>query len=106
VGTATSEVLIELLPGAMLEDAMPSNAVVVQRFPPRLAIVSADETGIDSLRQNASVNAVFSGEVPAETLERFDQVARLFAAGWNERRRPKERRGEGLPWDAPGYEAP
>ena len=102
----TSEVLVELQPGAALADAMPPAAVVVQQFPPRLAIVAADETGIDALRESAAVNAVFPGEVPPEALERFDQIARVFAAGWNERHRPKQRRGDGLPWDTPGFEAP
>ncbi len=39
-------------------------------------------------------------------LDRLDQVARAFAAGWNARRRDKQRRGEGLSWDTPGFEAP
>jgi hypothetical protein len=39
-------VLVEFEPGAALEDAVPPSAVVVQRFPPRLAIVAADQTGI------------------------------------------------------------
>ena len=102
----TSEVLVEFEPGAAVEDAVPPSAVVVQRFPPRLAIVAADQTGIETLRESAAVSAVFPGEVPPEALEQFDLPARVFAAGWNERHRPKHRRGDGLPWDTPGFEAP
>jgi hypothetical protein len=106
MGNPTSEVLVELRPGATLEDAVPPEAAVVQRFPPRLAIVAADETGIDALRASASVSAVFDGEVPPEALDRLDQMGRVFASGWNERQGPKRRRGEGLPWDTPGFDAP
>jgi hypothetical protein len=99
-------VLIELQPGATLEDAVPPEAQVLQRLPPLLAIVAADEEGIRALESSSATSAVYAEDVPPEALERFDQATRAFAAGWNERRRPKERRGEGLSWDAPGYEAP
>jgi hypothetical protein len=106
VADLTSEVLVELQPGATIEDAVPAEAAVLQRFPPRLAIVAADAAGIDALRASAFVNAVFDGEVPPEALDRLDQMGRVFATGWNERSRPKRRRGEGLPWDTPGFDAP
>jgi hypothetical protein len=100
------EVLIELQPGAAVEVAVPPDLQILQRMPPRLAIVATDEEGIRALERRPEISAVFVEDVPAEALARFDEVARLFAAGWNERRRPKERIGEGLPWDAPGFRAP
>lgn len=106
MGPPTSEVLVELQPGASVDDAVPSAAQVVQRLPPRLAIVVADEEGIRAMERSPEISAVFAEDVPPEALEQFDQVSRAFAAGWNERRQPKERRGEGLSWDAPGFEAP
>lgn len=89
-----------------MEDAVPPQAQVLQRLPPRLAIVAADAEGIRALEDSPSVAAVFAEDVPPEALEQFDQVTRAFAAGWNERRQPKQRRGEGLAWDTPGYDAP
>jgi hypothetical protein len=41
-----------------------------------------------------------------EALAALDEGERLFAAGWAAGRAPKERPGDGLPWDAPGFEAP
>lgn len=106
MSSQSAEVLIELQPGATVEDALPPAVRILQRMPPRLAIVAADAEGIRALEHLPEISAVHTQAVPAEVLERFDQAARLFAAGWNERRRPKERIGEGLPWDAPGFQAP
>jgi hypothetical protein len=106
VGTSVLEVLVELTPGAAVDEAIPREAQLLQRLPPRLAIVATDEEGIRALERSPEISAVYAEEVPEEAMEQFDQVSRAFAAGWNERRRPKERRGEGLPWDAPGFEPP
>jgi hypothetical protein len=101
-----TEVLIELAPGTTTDAAVPPEVRVLQQMPPSLAIVSADETGIRALEAAPGVSAVFAEEVPPEALERLDVVGRAFAAGWNERRRPKDRIGDGLAWDTPGFEAP
>jgi hypothetical protein len=101
-----AEVLIELEPGTTADAAVPDDVRVVQQMPPRLAIVSADEAGIRALEAAPGVSAVFAGDVPPEALERLDVVGRAFATGWNERRRPKDRIGDGLAWDTPGFEAP
>jgi hypothetical protein len=106
VESSASEVLIELQPGAAVEDVTPPQAQILQRLPPRLAIVAADEEGVRAMEHSPGVTAVFAEDVPPEVLDQFDPVARAFAAGWNERRRPKERPGEGLAWDTPGFEAP
>ena len=49
-------------------------------------------------------NIVEAGALPPSLTE----GERLFAEGWLERqsRGPKERKGEGLPWDAPGFQPP
>jgi hypothetical protein len=101
------EVLVEFEPGAELEPAeSATGARVVQRMPPRLAIVAADADATQALERRPEVRAVFAGDVPPEALARLDEPERTFAAAWNARRAPNGRRGEGLPWDAPGFEAP
>jgi hypothetical protein len=106
VSSSASEVLVELTPGAAVEEAIPSEAQILQRLPPRLAIVATDEEGIRALERSPGISAVYAEDVPEEAMERFDEVSRAFAGGWNERRRPKVRRGEELPWDAPGFDPP
>ncbi len=105
VGDSRSEVLLELKGDASL-DALGSGVQVRQLLPPRLAIVAADEDELRTLERAPEVVSVFREDVPPDALARLDEPARVFAAGWNERRRPKQRRGEGRPWDAPGFDAP
>jgi hypothetical protein len=102
---ARSEALLELRPGAAL-DAIDSVVEVRQLLPPRLAIVAADDVGLRALERRSDVLSVHTEAVPADVLARLDEPARLFAAAWNERQRPKRRAGDGLPWDAPGFDAP
>jgi hypothetical protein len=106
MGSPPSEVLVELQPGAGLDDAVPAGARVLQHMPPRFAIVVAGDEELRALQRSPHVTAVFTDDVPPDALERLDPVSRAFAAGWNERQRLKERPGEGLPWDAPGFQAP
>ena len=59
-----------------------------------------------ALEQSPEVLAVHTADVPADVLARLDEPARSFAAAWNERRRPKDRPGQGASWDAPGFDPP
>jgi hypothetical protein len=101
-----AEVLVELQPGAAVEDAVPAGMQILQQLPPRLAIVAADDDDVRALEDAPGVSAVFPAEVPPDAMERLDQLGRAFAAAWNARRQSKERIGEGLSWDAPGFEPP
>ena len=89
-----------------MEDAIPPRGQILQSLPPRLAIIATDEEGIRALERSPEISAVYEEDVPEEAMQRFDQVSRAFAGGWNERRRPKVRRGDELPWDAPGFDPP
>ena len=102
---ARSEALLELRPGVQL-DAIAPRVEVRQLLPPRLAIVAAAEEDLRALEHSPEVLFVHTGDVPSEMLAQLDEPARMFAAAWNERRRPKERPGEGSSWDAPGFDPP
>jgi hypothetical protein len=106
VVVSPSEALVELEPGVKLEQAIPAGARILQQLPPRLVIVAADQDAISNMKRSAEIKALFTDEIPPETLDGFDEVTRAFAVGWNQRRQPKQRPGDGLPWDAPGFEAP
>jgi hypothetical protein len=54
------------------------------------------------------VVAVSGGAMPPDIGEELDEREALFVAAWVSRMKgpEKQRRGEGLPWDAPGFEPP
>lgn len=80
---------------------------VTQRLPPRLAIVTGEGDQLDAVRNLPRVIGVFEGAVPEPTIEQLNPTERLFAEAWAVGRQPKPfRPGEGLPWDAEGFEAP
>lgn len=82
---------------------------LVQTHPPRLAIVRA---GAEELRTGAAgtvavLNPSSVDEVEAALQSPLSESERLFVEAWLLRRRPKEnRKGDGLPWDAPGFTPP
>src|SRR5215469_12413436 len=80
-------------------------ANVTQVFPPRLALVQA---GPDARTRIARIEGVLDAlDDPARALPAdLTPAERIFAAAWQARRQPKTRPGEGLPWDAPGFEPP
>jgi len=80
------------------------HAVVLQWLPPRIAIVRV-EAKVPSLEAVPGTRWFLAG-VPAEVSADFTPAERLFAEAWLSRRQAKTRPGEGLPWDAPGREAP
>lgn len=80
-------------------------AVVTQVLAPRLALVRADAETMARIATFSGVGAVYCDTPP--TLEPAPTPAeRVFVAAWAMRRRPKTRRGDGLSWDTPGFDAP
>jgi hypothetical protein len=83
---------------------------VTQVAPPRLVVCETTSSEREaSLRSIPGVVAVTGADVPEELLGRLSPEEELFVAAWSRRLAEsgrKERRGEGLPWDAPGYSPP
>jgi hypothetical protein len=80
---------------------------VTQRLPPRLAIVEGEDRQLEAVRTLPGVIAVCEGPVPDSVLQQLHPTERLFADGWTAGRQPKTARpGEGLPWDAEGFQPP
>ena len=73
--------------------------------PPRLAVMELEQSQMADLERLAGVEAVLTGPsspLPASLTE----SERLFISAWQQPRGDKQRKGEGLPWDAEGYLPP
>lgn len=75
---------------------------------PRIAILEVSEGELAILVQRQGLDGVYPDTIPAEVLSRLHPQEQLFVAAWSLQRaaRQKQRPGEGLPWDAPGFQAP
>ena len=81
-----------------------ATATVSHVLRPNLAVVSGASP--DEVRGIPGVREVAAGDLPDETLAALDDTARTFVDAWRDRLRPRARRGDGLSWDAPGFEPP
>jgi hypothetical protein len=80
---------------------------VTQRLPPRLAIVRGEGNQLEALRKLPGILAVCEDAVADSILQQLNSAERIFAEAWVAGRQPKATRpGEGLPWDAPGFQPP
>lgn len=82
---------------------------VQQVASPRVMIVEGDESELAELKQIPGVTDVSTGTVPPEIANKLDEGEALFVAAWisrNTGEQKKQRPGEGLSWDAPGFEPP
>jgi hypothetical protein len=107
VPDAPHEVLVLLEP-RLADEALAqlrAVAVVTQVLPPRLALVRADPETMGRAAQIAGVRDVYD-DTPPELPPDLTPAERLFVSAWEARRQPKTRPGEGLPWDAPGFQPP
>ncbi len=87
-------------------DRLGRSATLVQHLPPRLAIVESDEDARAALRTAPGVLGVGEPDLPDDVRARLTDTERLFVDAWVVGRQPKTRRGEGLAWDAPGFQPP
>jgi acetamidase/formamidase len=87
-------------------DQLGRPARVVQHLPPRLAVVESDDDVRAQLRALPGVLGVGEPDLRDDVRARLTETERLFVDAWVLGRRPKERHGDGLAWDAPGYQPP
>lgn len=85
-----------------------SRVMVTQTASLRLLVVSADGDPTSTLSGLRGVRGVYGDAVPREALASLTAEEALFAEAWSLRRGrpPKERPGDGLGWDAEGFEPP
>ena len=100
-------VVLQMAAAPGLAEEIRSRCDVVAAMPPRLFVVEIDETSAAALASWAGVAAVVTDPQVIDVTPPLTEGERLFAAGWATKGVKKgERAGEGLPWDAPGFEPP
>jgi hypothetical protein len=87
-------------------DRLGRPVTLVQHQPPRLAVVEADDAAGAALRSVPEVMGVGEPDLPDDVRAELTDTERLFADAWVLGRQPKTRPGDGLAWDAPGFEPP
>jgi hypothetical protein len=77
---------------------------ITQTMPPRLALVQASG-GRDALPSLPGLSYMERPDDPDAPTE-LTAEERMFVDAWRLRRQPKQRQGNGLAWDSPGFEPP
>ena len=81
---------------------------VLTMFRPRLMVLSVDERAVAELGRDPAVAGVFERDAPHAVIEGLRPEEQLFVDSWLLQRtqETKPRVGEGLSWDAPGFQPP
>lgn len=104
------ELLVILEPSAAAEtlERLHESHRVTQVGSPRIVVVSVSPGETPPSSSIPGVVAVTTGTLPSGLVDRLDEGEALFVTAWEGRMAgpEKQRRGEGLPWDASGFEPP
>ncbi len=94
--------------GRDLFQRISSQYKIAQSLPPRVLIPLLDAREAREIAALPGVTSVCEAAVPPHVMETLTDGESLFASAWAERHQaaPKKRVGEGLAWDAPGFEPP
>jgi hypothetical protein len=100
-------VIVEEARAAEVLSRVGERVEVTQRLPPRLAIARGAREALEAVRHLPGVVSVSEGPVPVPVLNGLNPTEQVFAEAWVLGRKPKAfRPGEGLSWDAPGFQPP
>lgn len=107
---ASRQVLIVLRDATAADHAsvLQSRHRVLTMVRPRLMILEVDPRTVAELDRDAAIAGVYERDVPADVLAGLRPDERLFVDGWLLQRtaESKPRVGDGLSWDAPGFQPP
>lgn len=104
-GQDAQEVLVILGPDAAraARDAVARVAPILHSVSDRVFSVRGDAGRV---RRLPGVALVLTGGESEDVLRNLSETEALFAKAWLMAKQPKERKGQGLPWDAPGFLPP
>jgi hypothetical protein len=103
----TREALV-LIPGDRYPESIEKlrhYVTVTQTLPPTLALIRFPPGHGTTIPDTPGIR-FFIDDVPAEVADGLSAQEQYFVRAWQARRAPKERPGDQLPWDAPGYTPP
>lgn len=86
--------------------ALPSSWTLVHRASPRLIVVRLSGASPEEIADRPDVVVATVGALPPDVIPRLEPDEAVFAAAFAARRDKGERIGEGLEWDASGFEPP
>ncbi|MDQ3254334.1 MAG: hypothetical protein M3R15_10580 [Acidobacteriota bacterium] len=111
-GSGVDRELLVILSGDRAEESfkqVSASYQVQHEASPRVFVVEGDQSELAKLRSISGVLAATAGDLPPEVLKSLDDGETLFVGAWLSRIKEgssKQRRGEGLSWDAPGFVPP
>ena len=87
-------------------DVLSGQAAIVHSVSPRLFVIRSGPATRAELAALTGVAAITDCELPQEYQQILNPQEMLFATAFAASGTSKQRVGEGLPWDAPGFEPP
>jgi len=95
------------LPAGDAADRVRARFEVVAALPPRLLVVQLAADDLAALQRIGGIAAIAADPVGLNVTPPLSEAEQLFTAGWVARGvKSGPRAGDGLSWDAPGFEAP
>jgi hypothetical protein len=86
-------------------DEIEAAAQVTQILAPRLVLVSADAGVLARIAEIPGVGAVYTDVIESPPPD-LTPAERVFMSAWELRAGARSRIGDGLPWDATGFDPP
>lgn len=81
---------------------------VIALLRPRVLVLQLDDEALAEIGRDSNLAGVYVRDVPADVIDRLRPDERLFVEAWIQQQASgnKQRPGEGLSWDAPGFTPP
>jgi hypothetical protein len=89
-----------------VRSSIESNYRVLHSVSPRVLVIQKPASNLTSPTHLAGVLLATDDDVPEEMLSTLNPTEKQWVQAWLLRKRPKQRVGDGLSWDAPGFLPP
>jgi len=83
-----------------------SGLTITHRVSPRIVVLKGGDDALAEIAGRQGVNLALERGANQGSFEGLSEGERLFVAGWISSPPSRDRPGDGLTWDAPGYTPP